>query len=282
MYTPTSSRRTLRRGIAGGFALLALAGVLTACGGDDVTADKDRSTTTTTAKPSSGGATNPTGGVARTSWKLASPADGTDPTLDFAPEGIVSGSTGCNRFNGTWTEDGDSLKIALGPMTQMACTSDAATQQEKSIIDSLAKVASAEQTATTLVLKDSDGKELLTYDAVTGDLRGTSWKVNGVNTGNAVETSALTEALTLDFGTEGSVTGFGGCNNFRGSYTLEGGVISFSEFASTKKACEPDVMELEDKYLAALAAASVVERSGNTLNLRDDKGATQVAATLAG
>ena len=100
-------------------------------------------------------------------------------TLDFAPEGIVSGSTGCNRFNGTWTEDGDSLKIALGPMTQMACTSDAATQQEKSIIDSLGKVASAEQTATTLVLKDSDGKELLTYDAVTGDLQGTSWKVNG-------------------------------------------------------------------------------------------------------
>lgn len=92
----------------------------------------------------------------------------------------------------------------------------------------------------------------------------------------------MTEALTLDFGTEGSVTGFGGCNNFRGSYTLEGGVISFSEFASTEMSCEPDVMELEDKYLAALAAASVVERSGNTLNLRDDKGATQVAATLAG
>mgnify|MGYP000963482413 CR=1 FL=1 len=40
------------------------------------------------------------------------------------------------------------------------------------------------------VLKDSDGKELLTYDAVTGDLQGTSWKVNGVNTGNAVSLGA--------------------------------------------------------------------------------------------
>ena len=220
-----------------------------------------------------------------TGWTLVSVAGSAvapGATIAFSADGAVFGTTGCNRFNGTWTEDGDSLKIALGPMTQMACTSDAATQQEKSIIDSLAEVASAEQTATTLVLKDSDGKELLTYDAVTGDLQGTSWKVNGVNTGNAVESSALTEALTLDFGTEGSVTGFGGCNNFRGSYTLEGGVISFSEFASTEMSCEPDVMELEDKYLAALAAASVVERSGNTLNLRDDKGATQVAATLAG
>ena len=54
-------------------------------------------------------------------------------------------------------------------------------------------------------------------------------------------------------------------------------------FSGSPVALKRDLAETEaDKYLAALAAASVVERSGNTLNLRDDKGATQVAATLAG
>ncbi len=278
-------RRPVGRRAAWALAL-ALVVVVTAaaCGEDDMGDDgdkKDTTTTTSTTAAPAGGATNPTSGLARTSWKLTGAVEGTVPTLDFAQDGTFSGSTGCNRLSGTWTEDGDSVTLEAGPMTQMACTSDAANAQEQKIVADLAEVAKADQTETTLKLLDADGTELLAYEAVTGDLQGTSWKVTGVNTGSAVESSALTEALTIDFGTEGSVTGHGGCNNFTGTYTLDGGTITFSEFASTMMGCDQAVMEMEDKYLAALAAASSVERSGDSLTLRDADGAMQVTATLA-
>lgn len=253
-----------------------------ACGEDDMGDEGDtKDTTTTTTAAPAGGATNPTGGLAQTSWKLTGAVEGTVPTLMFAQDGTLSGSTGCNSFSGTWTQDGESVSIELGPMTRMACTSDEGNEQEQRIIDALGEVAGAEQSATTLRLVDADGQDLLSYDAVTGDLQGTSWKVTGVNTGSAVESSALTEQLTLSFGTEGSVTGQGGCNGFKGTYTLEGGTITFSEFASTMKGCDEAVMQLEDQYLGALAASSVVERTGDSLTLRDDAGAMQVTATLA-
>jgi heat shock protein HslJ len=143
-------------------------------------------------------------------------------------------------------------------MTQAACPSTAATEQEQRIVAALPEVAGFEQSATVLTLHDADGQDLLSYESVTGDLAGTSWKITGVNTGSALVSSALTESLTIDFGTEGSVTGNGGCNNFKGTYELEGGTITFSEFASTMKGCDAEVMEMEDKYLAALAAATTV------------------------
>lgn len=231
--------------------------------------------TTTTSAPSAGA-------LAGTSWQLNAPVADTSPTLGFADDGTLAGSTGCNRFNGTWTQDGSSLTITVGAMTQMACVSPEATAQEDRIITGLPNVVGADQTDTTLALIDGDGNRVLTYDVVSGDLAATSWKVTGVNTGSAVESSALTEALTLDFGADGSVTGNGGCNTFRGTYTQDGTTISFSEFASTAMGCEPEVAELEDKYLAALAASSLVERDGNSLTLRDDADAMQVTATLAG
>ncbi len=254
-----------------------------ACGDDDVSdGDKKHTTSSTTSTTAAGGATNPTDGLARTSWKLRGAVEsGSVPTLDFAQDGTVAGSTGCNRFSGTWTEDGDSLKIELGPMTQMACISQEATDQEQRFVAALAEVAGAEQTDTTLTLLAGDGQDLLSFEAVTGDLAGTSWKITGVNTGSAVETSALTEPLTIAFGTEGSVTGHGGCNNFKGTYELDGGAITFSEFATTMKSCDDAVMEMEDKLLAALAAAATVERSGDSLTLRAADGATQLTATLA-
>ncbi|UDY34768.1 META domain-containing protein [Dermatobacter hominis] len=279
----TDRRRAAVRRAAGAVAVVLLVGAAAACGGDDVSdGDKKDTTSSTTTSSTTGAATNPTGGLARTSWKLrGAVAAASVPTLDFAQDGTFAGSTGCNRLSGTWTEDGTSLTLEPGPMTKAACTTQEATDQEDRIVAALPEVKSFEQTETTLTLTDADGQDLLSYDAVTGDLAGTSWKVTGVNTGTAVEASALTEKLTIDFGTEGSVTGHGGCNNFKGTYELEGGAISFSEFASTMMGCDDAVMQMEDKYLAALAASTTVERSGDSLTLRDDAGAMQVTAIVA-
>lgn len=48
------------------------------------------------------------------------PLDGPPATIAFA-DGRISGSTGCNRFSGSYTVAGDRLVIAPPATTRMAC-----------------------------------------------------------------------------------------------------------------------------------------------------------------
>ena len=67
---------------------------------------------------------------------------------------------------------------------------------------------------------------------------------------------------------ENLVQGFGGCNNFRGSYRIEGNSITFSQVAATMKMCHDD-MEKEQLFFSLLDGAASYELSGNELHLYD-------------
>ena len=77
---------------------------------------------------------------------------------------------------------------------------------------------------------------------------------------------------------EKDVSGFAGCNRFRGTYTFDGGSLSFGPLATTRMACPPEKMETERKVLQILQAAKSAEASHKTLILKDATGA--VLATL--
>jgi len=104
--------------------------------------------------------------LAGTKWVLSSyVADDEDvdaaavAALDFGSDGTVSGTTGCNNFSGTFSQDAEQLTIALGPMTLVACTDDATTAQERAIVDGMPKVASFTATGQ-LALLDDNGAAL--------------------------------------------------------------------------------------------------------------------------
>jgi heat shock protein HslJ len=93
-----------------------------------------------------------------TSWTLvdldgAGPAGEMPPSITFTDEGGVTGSTGCNTFNGEVTIDGGEL--AFGPLatTRMACADPAASEQEQAFL-----LAMEEVTGYTI---DSDGRLVL-------------------------------------------------------------------------------------------------------------------------
>lgn len=44
-----------------------------------------------------------------------------EPSLDLAEGGKLSGTDGCNRLMGTWTQDGDTVKFSELASTMMAC-----------------------------------------------------------------------------------------------------------------------------------------------------------------
>lgn len=60
--------------------------------------------------------------------------------------------------------------------------------------------------------------------------------------------------VTLQFSNDGSLGGFGGCNNYFGSYELDGDVVQIAPLGSTMMACETG-MEQEGVVLTALNSA---------------------------
>ncbi len=53
----------------------------------------------------------------------------------------------------------------------------------------------------------------------------------------------------------GLVTGFSGCNNYTGSYVIDGQSLSIAGLVATQQLCAPEIMEQEQRYLASLGAA---------------------------
>jgi heat shock protein HslJ len=72
---------------------------------------------------------------------------------------------------------------------------------------------------------------------------------------------------------DGSATGSGGCNQFSGSYQIDGSALRFSEeMAVTLALCEEDIQTIEDAYLAALGQVEGWTIDAGVLELSDDFG----------
>lgn len=80
------------------------------------------------------------------------------------------------------------------------------------------------------------------------------------------------------FKTEGDVIGSGGCNNFFGSFTQNGRLITFGPLASTKKACPSPIMEAERDFLQLLENVRAADATFKELTLYGED--NQVLATL--
>jgi heat shock protein HslJ len=192
-------------------------------------------------------------------------------SASFSADGTVSGSAGCNRYNGKYTTSGDSITFSVNmAMTMMMCE-QAIMDQETVYINTLGQVKTYSVADSQLSLKDASGKTILVFQAQSQDLAGTSWEAVNFFNGNQAIVGAITgTTLTAEFGKDGTLSGNGGCNNFNGPYTVDGDKIKIGPLASTMMACaEPEgVMEQESQYLAALQMAETYQVEADVLELR--------------
>lgn len=80
--------------------------------------------------------------------------------------------------------------------------------------------------------------------------------------------------ITLSMYGDGRAVGRAGCNNYTTKYQRTGATISFGPAISTRMACAPELMTLEQSYLDTLTAATRVERRPDgTLVLTADNAA---------
>jgi putative lipoprotein len=101
-------------------------------------------------------------------------------------------------------------------------------------------------------------------------LAGSEWRPVEIR-GEAVNVNGM---AFVRFGTDGKVSGSGGCNRFFGQYEIEGTKLTLSRLGSTRKACPEPLMTLEYRFLGTLRDTAGFERRRARLTLRDDKGRT--------
>ncbi len=253
--------------------------IATACGGGQAAAPTTVPVQTQE-QPVSG-----TNSLDGTSWMLTTlngqPAlkDST-VTLNFEA-GKVAGNDGCNRYSGTYTASGNTIKFGPLATTMMACA-EPIMQQAGTYQQALGQAATFKADAKQLTLYDASGKELTVFNAQSTGLAGTAWIVTGYNNGKQAVVSVMNGTeLTANFGADGQLSGSAGCNNYTASYQTDGSTITIGPAASTKKACEQAVMDQEQQYLAALSTAATYRIDGNQLELRTAAGALAATFTRA-
>lgn len=107
-------------------------------------------------------------------------------------------------------------------------------------------------------------------------LIGPTWRIDTVN--GAVVSDPSKAKLVVD--ANGRVSTTVGCNQMSGMATIAGASLSFGPFASTRMACEPALMELEQRYGVALAATRAFKIDGKMLKFTDGAGRELITFTL--
>lgn len=106
---------------------------------------------------------------------------------------------------------------------------------------------------------------------VTADLPiGKTWALTILN-GEGVDQALL--AITLRFDSNGSLSGFDGCNRFRGSYASSGNSVRIEgHLVSTRAACREALMRFATTYSEALSRVASFSVDGDQLRLENDEG----------
>jgi heat shock protein HslJ len=201
-------------------------------------------------------------------------------TATFA-EGQVSGSNGCNGYSGPYVASGSTLTVGPLASTLMGC-GPVQSALETAFMTLFQQTGSYTSTSTELILYDASGARTMTFiplAAVT--LASTPWNVVSYNNGNEATVSVVIDStITLQFGSDGTVSGNATCNSYSGAFTADESTVSVGPLATTRMACASDELNAQEvQYLTALESAATYDITNGTLTIRDASGASQVIAT---
>jgi heat shock protein HslJ len=205
-----------------------------------------------------GGDGSANGGLVDTSWTVASIAGvpsqpNARPTMTFAQDGTVSGSSSCNWYSASFRTDGSEIAIVQVASTMRMCQGDLG-QQEAVFLKGLNGATTWHVTAAGQL--EIDGAigivagpgvaEGPPDDAPGLELPGTAWVLTEM--GGTADFAHIVP--TLAFGEDGTVSGFAGCNTFHGIYSSGGQIRAL---ATTKIGCQRPASTIEAEYLEALS-----------------------------
>jgi heat shock protein HslJ len=184
--------------------------------------------------------------------------------MAFAPEGTVTGTDGCNQYSGTFRTDGSSIQVGQLATTRMACELPRMAQADA--FGAAFSGATEWRLLETGELELRGHGDLLASEGIAAPpsdaappaigLPGTSWSLIDLD-GSASFDPGVAPDLT--FADDGTLSGFAGCNDYNGSFTLDGDSIDIGPLATTRMACGAPGSDVEAAYLPALDAVGTWE-----------------------
>jgi heat shock protein HslJ len=199
---------------------------------------------------------------------------GTTITADFRADWTVSGTAGCNQYSAGYTTTApNSITITQPTMTLMACANNV-MQQETQYLSLMLKATKFEISGDQLTLFDSSGTKLLIYNKhVPVPLTG-PWNLFSYNNGKgAIQSVMIGSTTNAVFGSNGKLTGTGGCNQYSADYTTSSSNgITITQPTSTMMTCAESFIQQETQYLSLLPTAAKYEISGDQLTLFNSAG----------
>ncbi|MBO9587210.1 META domain-containing protein [Devosia sp.] len=97
------------------------------------------------------------------------------------------------------------------------------------------------------------------------NLINTTWTVTSIGGSPIIGAQPLTLAIAADL----RVDGHAGCNSYFTQATMDETRLQFAPPASTRMACQPDIMNQESAFFSALVAVNGYETSADSLRLLD-------------
>ncbi len=186
-------------------------------------------------------------------------------------DGSLSANAGCNQIFGGYQLDGNVLVAGTLGQTQMACD-EALMDQDMWLSELLSGSPTLALAGDELVLTSADGATVVTMlDREVADpdrpLEGTRWVVESTIANEAVSSVPAGAVASITI-TDGSVAVESGCNTGSGEVEVGEGTLTFGPIASTTRACEDELMQLETAVFAALAGEATYEIEADVLTIR--------------
>jgi len=131
-------------------------------------------------------------------------------SAEFAEDGRVGGSAGCNNYSAPYQADGVNIEIGMGPITMMLCP-EPIMVQESAYLGALAAASTYDATDDSLTLFDSSGEAVAVFGVESQGLAGTSWEVISYNNGRGgVQSVIIDTEITANFDEEDQIVGSAG------------------------------------------------------------------------
>jgi len=210
------------------------------------------------------------------------PAEGSNFTAQFnrlptLPTGTVTGETGCNEYNATFTADLTNIKINLPSKTNNEdCPWGVGNYEvEQQFFLGLNSATSYRIVGNTLQLPYGEGESMQALNFVATQpevgegamdltpLDNTFWYLASIGHIPILSGSEVTAGFAInDDGVTGEISGSGGCNAYNAPI---GENFAIGPMATTRKACPQSLMDQEGTYFDWLATAYGFDRAGDQL-----------------
>ena len=214
------------------------------------------------------------------SWKLTAygpvndpvPAvEGVEAGLTFNEDGMVTGTSGCNGLGGDYSVEGDQITFGDFVSTLMACE-DPIMAQEEAAHRVMTDTATYTIDGDTLTITNNDNVLVLTRGAISAQTPESApligaWMLTSYGPRETLSSALEDVEAGVTFNEDGTVTGTSGCNEFGGSYSVDGNEIAFEEITSTLMLCDTPLMGQEEAMYQILSETTAFQVEGNTLTI---------------